>query len=71
MKGEKFYIEKKVGSGYTSEVYKAVNHKGQALCVKVINGGFYANQLGQDLINNEIAILQQLDHPNILKFHQK
>ena len=71
MKGERFYLEKKIGSGYTSEVFKAVSSKGESLCVKVINAHFYANQLGKELINNEIAILQRLDHPNILKFHKK
>lgn len=52
LKGEKYYLEKKVGSGYTSEVYRAVSSKGEALCVKIINASFYSNKLGRDLINN-------------------
>lgn len=60
-----------MGSGYTSEVYKAVPAKGEPLCVKLINSSFYGSKLGQELINNEIAMLEKLDHANILKFCKK
>ena len=71
MKGERFLIEKKIGSGCTSEVFRAVSSRGEVLCVKVIHSHFYANQLGKELANNEVAILERLDHPNILKFHKR
>lgn len=71
VKGERYYLDKKVGSGCSADVFKAVSGRGDILCVKVISQQFYSSQLGQDLINNEISILSRLDHPNILKFYKK
>ncbi len=60
-----------MGSGCSAEVFRAVSGRGETLCVKVISPHFYSSQLGQELINNEISILERLDHANILKFYKK
>ena len=63
---EEIYIkEKKMGEGSFGEVW-LVRHKisGKEFAMKIIEKSPYSNI---NHINNEIEILKQLDHPNILK----
>lgn len=52
----------------SSEVFKSTEEHHKPVCVKIIKEEFYESTVGRQLIDNEISILQELAHPNILKF---
>lgn len=52
-----------IGGGGFGKVYLCVNNKNDHVAVKVIERGKY-----DDVVSNEIQIMKQLDHPNIIKF---
>ncbi len=65
-----YYLNDLIGSGYSSNVYKCFKQSEPHViyAVKVIR----LNKLAKSNLNmlqNEIKILQTLDHPNIIKFH--
>lgn len=64
-----YYLHHLLGSGYGGKVYKGVrdNDKSTWYAIKVIKTKDMkvANTL---LLKSEVALLQELDHPNIVKF---
>ncbi len=63
-----YYFEKKLGSGGYGAVYLAKNKKtGVKVAVKAMQKGRIQDY---EAFKNEIAILKQLDHPNIIKLHE-
>jgi len=63
-----YYFEKKLGSGGYGAVYLAKHKKtGVKVAVKAMQKGRIADY---ESFKNEIAILKELDHPNIIKLHE-
>ena len=65
-----YYLNDLVGSGYSSQVY-ICHHRSDPnsqYAIKVIKLTKLAKSTIH-LLQNEIKILQSLDHPNIIKFH--
>lgn len=63
-----YFFEKKLGSGGYGAVYLA-KHKltGSRVAVKAMQKGRISDY---ESFKNEINILMQLDHPNIIKLHE-
>jgi serine/threonine-protein kinase len=72
MIGEKlgsFRIESVIGTGSTAMVYRATNEKsGAAAAVKVLRNDLPDFRVFHSRFEREAAILQQLRHPNIVRF---
>ena len=63
-----YRLTKELGEGAYSVVYQAKNRKTKELvAVKVINKSRLPKEEYLNL-TNEVAIMQKLDHPNIVKF---
>lgn len=63
-----YYFEKKLGSGGYGAVYLAKHKKtGDKVAVKAMQKGRIQDY---EAFKNEISILKQLDHPNIIKLHE-
>lgn len=64
-----FHLKNIIGSGYGGRVYKGIrdNNKTVWYAIKIIKLKDM-NLANIYLLNSEIAIIQQLDHPNIIKF---
>jgi serine/threonine protein kinase len=64
-----FQIESELGSGAMGQVYLARYIKnGQKVAIKVIAAGL-RNSTAQARFQREAEVLQQLDHPNIVRFY--
>ena len=72
MVGEKlgsYRIERTLGVGAMGVVYKAIHETtGRPAAVKVINGDISGRGKGFERFEREAEILQQLRHPNIVRF---
>ncbi|CAG8628645.1 8769_t:CDS:2 [Paraglomus occultum] len=67
-KKKKYRIGKTLGSGTYGAVKEAVNvSTGQKVAIKVILKKDAASQ--NDMVQKEMQVLQNLDHPNIVKFY--
>ena len=65
-----FKYEDKIGEGNFSEVYSGVNEKtGERVAIKVIQVSSIKSKVLDALLRNEIAILKNLNHPNVIKCH--
>jgi serine/threonine-protein kinase ULK/ATG1 len=64
-----YYLKNIIGSGYGGRVYKGIrdNNKTVWYAIKIIKLKDM-NLANIYLLNSEIAIIQQLEHPNIIKF---
>jgi hypothetical protein len=47
-----YTLEKKIGEGYTAQVYKAISPKNLPLCAKIISNKFYNQASGRQFIDN-------------------
>ena len=65
-----YYSNDLIGSGYSSHVYIChhKNNPNSQYAIKVVKLS-KLNKSHIHLLQNEIKILQSLDHPNIVKFH--
>ena len=65
-----YYLNDLIGSGYSSQVYKCFHREQPNItyAIKVINLSKLA-KANLNLLRDEIKILQTLNHPNIIKFH--
>lgn len=65
-----YYLKDIIGSGYSSQVFKCHrrNEPTKTLAIKVIKLSKLA-KANLQFLENEIKILQKVDHPNIIKFH--
>jgi len=69
---ENYYYSQsdKVGEGNFSQVFKGVEQNtGMHVAVKVIKYSSLTTKIAEQLLRNEVTILKQLNHPNILKCH--
>ncbi len=66
-----FTIDKEIGSGAMGTVYRGRYTKsGQVMAIKVMAPGIGStNAAAVDRFEREIAILKQLNHPNIVRFY--
>lgn len=63
-----FLIEKELGSGAMGVVYRGVYEKtGQRVAVKIMLPGVADNKQSAERFQREVAILKQLNHPNIVR----
>ncbi|XP_060697380.1 serine/threonine-protein kinase Nek6-like [Hemiscyllium ocellatum] len=64
-----FQIEKKIGRGQFSEVYRATClHNGKAVALKKVQVFEMMDAKARQDCINEIDLLKQLNHPNIIKY---
>ena len=67
---EDYKIGKKIGTGAFSEVFECEHVVTKEMCaVKVINKNIFTN-VEKLQVNNEIAILKLVDHPNVIKLKE-
>ena len=61
-------VHDEIGTGKFSQVYSAIDNLTEMQCaVKIINKG-RLNDIESEMLRYEISIVQEVDHPNILKF---
>ncbi|CAD8063661.1 unnamed protein product [Paramecium sonneborni] len=66
-----YFLNDIIGEGYSSSVYKGINFQtNQIVAIKVINFSTLTTPISQTLLKNEIAILKQLDHVNLMKVYE-
>jgi predicted Ser/Thr protein kinase len=65
-----FTIDKELGSGAMGTVYRGRYTKtGQVMAIKIMAPGIGSTNAAADRFEREIAILKQLNHPNIVRFY--
>jgi calcium-dependent protein kinase len=66
----KFDETKVLGTGHFGKVFLAYNrkHKDHKVAVKVLNAAMSVDMI--DHIKNEVMVLKELDHPNIVKYYE-
>jgi calcium-dependent protein kinase len=58
-----------IGTGRCSHIRKAINIKtGMTVTVKTVNKN--RPDFDRDIFLQELSVMQSLDHPNIIKFHE-
>lgn len=69
----KFKLLDKIGSGGMGTVYKAENtmEKGEKVALKVLREELFENEKNRKRFKQEAAIVDQLDHPNIIKVYER
>ncbi|CAD8067577.1 unnamed protein product [Paramecium sonneborni] len=66
-----YFLNDIIGEGYSSSVYKGINiYTNQVVAIKVINFSTLTTPISQTLLKNEITILKQLDHENLMKVYE-
>ncbi|CAD8166016.1 unnamed protein product [Paramecium pentaurelia] len=66
-----YFLNDILGEGYSSSVYKGINiQTNQVVAIKVINFSTLTTPISQTLLKNEITILKQLDHENLMKVYE-
>ncbi|CAD8074939.1 unnamed protein product [Paramecium sonneborni] len=69
----KYKLGQKLGEGYSSSVYKAYKIiNGQKVAVKIIDKSLVSrnNNSEKQYLTNELAVLRQINHSNLLKLHE-
>lgn len=63
-------LSEKIGSGFSSSVYRGINNiTNQTVAIKVIDLHQITTPISKTLLKNEIHVLRQINHPNLLKVH--
>lgn len=66
-----YILNNKIGQGSFSNVYKATHIVTQVDCaIKIISKSSLTDQQAKQLVDNEIAIMKELDHPFIIQFYE-
>ncbi|CAD8059728.1 unnamed protein product [Paramecium primaurelia] len=66
-----YFLNDILGEGYSSKVYKGIhNDTKQVVAIKVINFQTLVTPISQSLLKNEIAIIKQLNHENLMKVYE-
>ncbi len=64
-----YHVEKELGSGAMGTVFRARNKKsGEHVAIKLMSLALGSSEAAVNRFVREIAILRQLDHPNIVKY---
>ena len=65
----RYELIKELGEGHTATVYRARDHRTQTdVAVKIIkNQYFYGDQTARVAVNDEIVVMQSLEHHGIVK----
>jgi len=63
-----YWVDKELGAGAMGTVYRGRNKEtGAKVAIKMVAPGLSSNIMATSRFKREIAILKQLDHPNIVK----
>jgi len=64
-----FKLLEKIGAGGMGSIYKAMNmnEKGEAVAIKLLREELFSDETNVKRFKQEAAIIDQLDHPNIVK----
>ncbi|CAD8062946.1 unnamed protein product [Paramecium sonneborni] len=66
-----YFLNDILGEGYSSKVYKGIhNETKQPVAIKVINFQTLVTPISQSLLKNEINIIKQLNHENLMKVYE-
>ncbi|CAD8066867.1 unnamed protein product [Paramecium sonneborni] len=66
-----YFLNDILGEGYSSQVYKGIhNETKQVVAIKVINFQTLVTPISQSLLKNEINIIKQLNHENLMKVYE-
>ncbi|CAD8151092.1 unnamed protein product [Paramecium octaurelia] len=66
-----YFLNDILGEGYSSSVYRGINfYTNQVVAIKVINFSTLTTPISQTLLKNEIKILKQLEHENLMKVYE-
>jgi eukaryotic-like serine/threonine-protein kinase len=64
-----YNVDKELGSGAMGAVFRAKNRKsGERVAIKLMSLALGSSETAVNRFTREIAILKQLDHPNIVKY---
>jgi serine/threonine protein kinase len=64
----RFKKSNEIGAGYSSRVYRGTGKEKQEVAIKVIDMRKFSSS-GLEMLDNEIQILRQLSHPNIIRLY--
>ncbi|MCP5045970.1 MAG: protein kinase [bacterium] len=69
----KFKIMDRIGAGGMGTIYKANNQleRSQTVALKVLRDDLFSDESSRKRFKQEAAIIDQLDHPNIVKIHER
>ena len=65
MKSFTYELKEVIGKGSFGTVYRGITNTGDEIALKMVR---INNSVMKSMISREIAVLSQLNHPNILKF---
>jgi len=67
--GERYFVERELGSGGMSQVYRALDRRlnDQPVVIKVLSEALVQDQDARRRFDQEVAALRQIDHPGVVR----